>query len=282
MALKNSVLTNASGIPGDGTIYKLETQSYIQSAHKKAEFQLKECDNISQEMSSSDASEPGFANDLGVFEEPEFLLNESIVNDSFGLCADRDLSAAGKASLPDSVLMAVQSTVHILLCYFLVWVDIQLDHHLVAMQAQETVNSGNGRGSSHSSHQSHEKRCGHLTFLGICSSWDLGVWRTVLCHSRLPLVLNFSARQYVMLKFAVDRCLRVFSAFHYPKWRTRVVVFMSGNGLGSANATFYCRDSSLSRLLLLFAIAHFLLFQWDVFNQLLQIGNFDLHTVGNI
>ena len=41
------------------------------------------------------------------------------------------------------------------------------------------------------------------------------------------VALNFSARRAVMLKFAVDRCLLVFSAFCYPKWYTRVVVFMS-------------------------------------------------------
>ena len=197
---------------------------------QKRKVSAEESNNISQEMSSNEVSEPGIANDLELFEELGLLHNGSVstANDSFGLCADRDLSVAGNVSLPDNVLMAIQSIQFIY--YFVIFLS-GLSFNLVIIWLPY----------KHRKLRTVEMAVGvHIALINLMRiavdillslvSAAAGIWvfGGLSCAIQGFLVtLNFSARRAVMLKFAVDRCLLVFSAFHYPKWRTRVVVFMS-------------------------------------------------------
>ena len=178
-------------------------------------------------MSFDEASQPGFANDLELFEEPG---NGSVstANNSFSFCADRGLSVAGNMSIPDSVLMAVQSIQFIY--YFAIFLSgFALNFIIIWLPYK------------HRKLRTVEMAVGvHIALINLMRiavdillslvSAAAGTWvfGGLSCAIQgFFVTLNISARRAVMLKFAVDRCLLVFSAFCYPKWRTRAVVFMS-------------------------------------------------------
>ena len=179
-------------------------------------------------MSSNDeASELGFGSDSELFEQPGFLLNGSIINDSFGLCADRALSVAGNVSLPDNILIAAQSIQFIY--YFVIFLSGLASNLIVIWLPYR-----------HRNLRTVEMAVGvHIALINLMRiavdvllslvSAAAGTWvfGGLSCAIQGFLVtLNFSSRRAVMLQFAVDHFLLVFSAFHYQKWRTKAVIFM--------------------------------------------------------